>query len=294
MARAVLLKFDRAKGGTKMKTNLRVRQLQTIDELKKVQQLESKVWKMDPIPIHQTLTAVKNGGIILGAFKEEEIVAFSYGFPGFRNGMTYLCSHMLGVDPGYQKLGIGYLLKKKQREIALEMGYQLITWTYDPLESLNGYLNLLKLGGIVGEYIENQYGMMNDSLNYGLPTDRFLVEWWIDSAHVGEKRNLKSEVVSPAIKWTLNETGVPVLKDFNPTDFQHKLHTAEEIYLPIPSYFQQMKQANLDLAIDWRLKTREIFQLLLNEGRTATQLIRDEENPVSYYRFVKRSTLAIQ
>lgn len=91
-----------------MKVDLR--QLQTIEELRHVQQLESKIWKSDPIPIHQTLTAVKNGGVILGAFNEEEIVAFSYGFPGFCNGKAFLCSHMLGVDLGYQKLGIGYQL----------------------------------------------------------------------------------------------------------------------------------------------------------------------------------------
>lgn len=277
-----------------MKLDLKLRQLQTITEIKQVQQLESKVWKSDPIPIHQTLTAVKNGGIILGAFNEDELVAFSYGFPGFRNGKTYLCSHMLGVDPEYQKLGIGYLLKKKQREIALQMGYQLIIWTYDPLESLNGHLNLSKLNAIVGQYIENQYGVMDDSLNYGLPTDRFLIEWWIDSSHIKEKRNQKLKVIKSSIEWTLNETGMPLLKDFNLSDLQKKLAGEEVIYLPIPSFFQQIKQTNLDLAIDWRLKTRGLFQLLLREGWTSLQLLRDEQNPVSYYRFVKKSTLEIE
>lgn len=277
-----------------MKLDLKLRQLQTITEIRQVQQLESKVWKSDPIPIHQTLTAVKNGGIILGAFNEDELVAFSYGFPGFRNGKTYLCSHMLGVDPEYQKLGIGYLLKKKQREIALRMGYQLIIWTYDPLESLNGHLNLSKLNAIVGQYIENQYGVMDDSLNYGLPTDRFLIEWWIDSSHIKEKRNQKLKVIKSSIEWTLNETGMPLLKDFNLSDLQKKLAGEEVIYLPIPSFFQQIKQTNLDLAIDWRLKTRGLFQLLLREGWTSIQLLRDEQNPVSYYRFVKKSTLEIE
>lgn len=277
-----------------MTLDLRLRQIQTIEELRQVQLLERKIWKSDSIPIHQTLTGVKNGGIILGAFNEDTMVAFSYGFPGFRDGKTYLCSHMLGVDPDYQKLGIGYRLKEKQKEIALLMGYQLIIWTYDPLESLNGYLNLSKLNAIVGRYIENQYGIMDDSLNYGLPSDRFLVEWWIDSSHIKEKINQKLTAVKSAIEWTLNETGVPVLLDFKAHDILQKLADKEVIYLPIPSFVQQIKQTNLELAIDWRLKTRGLFQLLLGEGWTSTQLIRDEQFPISYYRFVKKSTLEIE
>ena len=55
---------------------------------------------------------------------------------------------MLGIHPDYQSMGIGKKLKEEQRKFAKEMGYDLITWTFDPLESRNAYLNVSKLYGI--------------------------------------------------------------------------------------------------------------------------------------------------
>ena len=75
-----------------------IRELKTMGELAKIGKMERKIWEMDPIPTHQTLTAVKNVGIMLAAFDEGELIGFSYGFAGFRDGNSYLCSHMLGID----------------------------------------------------------------------------------------------------------------------------------------------------------------------------------------------------
>jgi predicted GNAT superfamily acetyltransferase len=128
-----------------MRSNVTIKLLKTLEEVRDMEKLERDVWKMDPIPNHQTLTAAKNGGILLGAYAGDEIVGFNYGFPGFRSPNVYLCSHMTGVYPNYQKRGLGRLLKEKQHETALEYGYSLITWTFDPLESLNANLNLLQI-----------------------------------------------------------------------------------------------------------------------------------------------------
>lgn len=94
---------------------INIRELKTMNEMEQVQELERKVWGMDPVlPTHQTLTAVKNGGIIIGAFDGEKLVGFSYGFSGFQNGKSYLCSHMLGIDEAYRSQGIGEMLKRSQ------------------------------------------------------------------------------------------------------------------------------------------------------------------------------------
>ena len=77
---------------------IEIREIKTIEQLEQVQQLELNVWGMSAIPLHQTLTAVKNGGIVVGAYQEDKLVGFSYGFAGFREGKSYLCSHMLGID----------------------------------------------------------------------------------------------------------------------------------------------------------------------------------------------------
>src|SRR5699024_7508450 len=106
-----------------------------------VQRLENQIWVDDAIPTHQTSTAVKHGGIMIGAYIDEQLVGFSYGWPGFSKGETYFCSHNMGIDEQYRSLGIGEKLKRKQRDLARKKGYEFISWTYDPLETRNGYLN---------------------------------------------------------------------------------------------------------------------------------------------------------
>ena len=63
--------------------------LTTKEQLEQVQHLETEVWGIPPIPTHQTLTTIKNGGIMVGMFKDEELIGFSYGFPGFKNGEIF-------------------------------------------------------------------------------------------------------------------------------------------------------------------------------------------------------------
>ncbi|HEU5138789.1 MAG TPA: GNAT family N-acetyltransferase [Bacillales bacterium] len=280
-----------------MKPNMIVKQLQSLDELKEMQELERAVWGMEPIPVHQTFTAAKNGGIILGAYVNGEMAGFSYSFPGFQDGQTYLCSHMLGVDPGYQNQGLGLLLKEKQREIALGKGYTLITWTFDPLLSLNAYLNLHKLRGVASQYTENLYGAMDDSLNQGLPTDRFTVSWWIDSEHVDTDQ---TELNGPPLDknfilldFAVGECGYPLAGSLSDR-FPVKVQTGDAWYVPIPADFQKMKTSHPEWALDWRLKTRRIFQDLLDQGFNAVDLKRDIDGICGYYLFVRKEQLSIE
>src|SRR4051812_15600102 len=108
-----------------MTSTISIRRLETVPELKQVQELEIAVWQDAPLPIHQTITAIKNGGLVLGAFIKDKLVGFSYAFPGFSKGKVYLCSHMLGILQVYQGLGIGAALKQAQKEAAIKQGYSL-------------------------------------------------------------------------------------------------------------------------------------------------------------------------
>ncbi|HEX7066004.1 MAG TPA: GNAT family N-acetyltransferase [Bacillales bacterium] len=279
-----------------MTSNVTVKQLRSLGEMREMQALERTVWGMDPIPVHQTYTAAKNGGIILGAYIEGEFAGFSYAFPGFQDGRAYLCSHMLGVDPRYQKQGLGVLLKEKQRQVALQKGYSLITWTFDPLLSLNAYLNLHKLRGIASQYTENLYGSMDDSLNRGLPTDRFTIRWWIDSDHadaVGPVFNeppLNEDFILLDVR--VEESGFPVADEV-PSNLSRKIQEGNVWYVPIPVEFQKLKSANSELALEWRLKTRGIFQDLLGQGFVAVDLKRDSDGLCGYYLFVRQDQLSI-
>ena len=71
-----------------------------------------------------------------------------------------------------------------QREEALARGFELIEWTFDPLEIKNAYLNIEKLGAIARRYTINQYGITSSPLQGGLPTDRLIAEWWLKSKRV--------------------------------------------------------------------------------------------------------------
>ncbi|MDQ0268365.1 GNAT family N-acetyltransferase [Cytobacillus purgationiresistens] len=275
-----------------MNDGITIRTLKTVQELHLIQELESEVWEMNPIPIHQTITAVKNGGIMLGAFYEGELVGFSYGFPGFDHGKSFLCSHMLGIHRDHRDKGIGALLKEEQKQVAIQMGYDLIRWTFDPLQSRNAYLNLSKLNGICSDYVENCYGEMEDGINQGLPSDRFNIEWWIASEHVNETTKDEINPISP-FEWENGRDGFPRLKETERVLQSINLKD-EAILVPIPLQFQEMKEASSELALKWRIETRKIFQHLFQKGYAAISLKKDFDNGIGYMHLLRRDLLKLE
>src|SRR6185312_13828056 len=121
---------------------------------------------------------------IIGAFDGDELVGFSFSIPGTRSGHSYLHSHMLAVRTTYRNSGLGRSLKLAQRDDGLSRGFELIEWTFDPLEIKNAYLNLCRLGAIARRYNVNKYGSSSSPLQGGLPTDRLVAEWWLRSRRV--------------------------------------------------------------------------------------------------------------
>ncbi len=91
---------------------------------------------------------------------------------------------MVAVKEGYRNTGLGRKLKLFQREDAIARGYELMEWTFDPLEIKNSYFNLERLGAIARRYNVNQYGITNSPLQGSLPTDRLVAEWWMKSRRV--------------------------------------------------------------------------------------------------------------
>ncbi len=98
--------------------------------------------------------------------------------------IPYLHSHMLAVAPAYQNRGLGFALKLVQREDARSRGIQVIRWTFDPLMAKNAYFNLHRLGATARMYIRDFYGRLGSALQGGLPTDRLLAEWRLDTDRV--------------------------------------------------------------------------------------------------------------
>ena len=93
---------------------------------------------------------------------------------------------MLAVKAELRNTGLGREMKLFQRELAISEGFELIEWTFDPLEIKNAYFNLERLGAVVRRYVVNQYGITSSPLQGGLPSDRLVAEWWLGSTRVVE------------------------------------------------------------------------------------------------------------
>ena len=167
--------------------NITIRKCNGVDEFKACVGLQKEVWKFEDaelVPLRMFVVAEKVGGQIIGAFAGERLVGYVFSIPGMRAGHSYLHSHMLAVREDCRDRGLGRLLKLAQREDAIQRGYELIEWTFDPLEIKNAWLNMVKLGAIARRYSVNHYGYTSSVLHQGLPTDRLVAEWWLKSKRV--------------------------------------------------------------------------------------------------------------
>jgi len=164
-----------------------VRSYTDVEELRNFVTLQKEVWGFadsELVPLRIFSLAPKIGGQSIGAWDGNRLVGFAFAIPGTRNGCAYLHSHMLAVKAEYRNSGLGRRLKLFQREDAIVRGYELIEWTFDPLEIKNAYFNLERLGAIARRYNLNVYGITSSPLQGFLPTDRLVAEWWLKSKRV--------------------------------------------------------------------------------------------------------------
>jgi predicted GNAT superfamily acetyltransferase len=237
-----------------------VRECATLDDYKSCIEMQRRVWKFDDVditPLRSFLSARRSGGFTLGAFEESgRMVGFVHALAAFDGDLKpYFYSNMLAVEPQLQNAGIGVRLKMAQREHAMKRGISLMTWTFDPLQSRNAYLNIYKLGGVVRNYLVNYYGNQSTSaLHRGLDTDRLFVEWWIKSEHVASALagGGRSEPVAA---------------------------------VEVPRHIEEIKKRDLEEARRWQLKIRSEFQNRLAEGLYCAGFAPDPAGGNSRYLF---------
>lgn len=180
--------------------SIEIRKCSGLEEMRACVALQKEVWNftdIELVPLRIFVVAEKVGGQVIGAFEGKELVGFAFAIPGIRGGYPYLYSHMLAVRKDHRNAGLGRRLKLFQRHDALARGFELMEWTFDPLEIKNAYLNLEKLGAIARRYNLNQYGITSSPLQGGLPSDRLVAEWWLKSKRV---EALLTEGKRPAFK----------------------------------------------------------------------------------------------
>ncbi|KZE38682.1 hypothetical protein AV656_07200 [Bhargavaea cecembensis] len=250
------------------------------EETHQASELERAVWG-SATPPQQFMTAMKNGGLLIGAFIGDRAVGFQYSFAGFDGKRPYLCSHMLALLPEYRHLGLGAAMKRHQAELAREIGYDWIQWTFDPLESRNAYLNIRKLGGVVSTYWENCYGEMKDPLNAGLPSDRFRLDWWIESPRVTDGVRQPGLDEEKPYRLSFSASGQPVLEP------PGEVPDTAAFAIPVPADFQGLRKEDMALAIDWREKTRKVFTQAFRTGYVLAD-VRRKDGRLNEYVLVKK------
>ena len=172
------------------KQGITVRAVTNVAEMGACVDLQRRVWgysELDTVPDQIFVVADKTGGQVMVAYDGERAVGFALAFAAVRDGRAYLHSHMVAVLEDCQNRGVGRLLKLAQREDAIARGFDLIEWTFDPLQVKNAYFNIERLGAIARRYAPNLYGRTSSPLHAGLPTDRLVAEWWVRSQRVEDK-----------------------------------------------------------------------------------------------------------
>ena len=289
---------------TKDPISIELKALKNAEEIRPVEDLQRLVWsgsETEVVPMHMLMTIAQNGGLLIGAYDRDQLVGFVFGFLGVEHkgdqAQIKHCSHMMGVHPDYRDSGVGAKLKRAQWQLVRHQGLDLITWTYDPLESRNASLNIAKLGAICSTYKRDIYGELEDDLNAGLPTDRFQVDWWVNSQRVLKRLNSKPENrlslahylaadVRIINQTQLNEAGFPVPYQDRMDLLENTETRPKMVLFEIPANFQQIKAADLDLAHDWRMYSRVVFELFFSHGYLVTDFVfMPGKEPRGYYLF---------
>ena len=242
-----------------------IRLVRTHDEFAACEAMSRDIWgaaERNVVPRELLLTMQHNGGLVHGAFLPlGRLIGFCFGFLGMRAGQLRLCSHQLGVLPEFRGSGIGIALKQAQRYDALRQGYDLVTWTFDPLEARNAYINLHRLGCIARLYDRDHYGTMEDELNRGLPSDRLEAEWWLSQAKPGT-------ATDPQVMLHVGPNGEPIREHVD-------LGRWTTAGIGVPPDFQEVKRRSLELALRWRMESRAAFEAALAAGLVAVDFRRD-------------------
>jgi predicted GNAT superfamily acetyltransferase len=245
-----------------------IRNCQGLDELEACVQLQLETWGYDDsdvIPRKAFLVGQKIGGQVIGAFDTElpgaspnghpeSMVGFAMSLPGVKTGkgepQSYLHSHMLAVRDSYRNRGLGAQLKLEQRREALSRHIRLMEWTFDPLEIKNAHLNIHKLGAVARRYYIDFYGVSSSRLQGGLPTDRLVAEWHLDS---------------PRVMTILEGHSRAVLK------------IEERIQVPSCIYEWKASEAGRERALAVQLENRRKFQQAFSQGLAVLGFDRDAE-----------------
>ena len=248
-----------------LEKTITIREITTISEMREVEELQKEVWgvpDIEVVPYSHLAAAVAAGGVLLGAFDGNNPVGFVYGFVSYEKGQMAHHSHMLAVKPEYRNYNLGEKLKRAQREFVLKQGISIMSWTFDPLQSLNAYFNFNKFGVVSNTYFVDFYGDDAPSFLHQNSTDRLWVIW-----------NLKDEKTDSEIDFEQVKRLVQLGKD-ETLDVFNLVGDESQVAIEIPTNINKLQEENNELAIEWRKATRNAFIEAFEKGYIATGFYR--------------------
>ncbi len=259
-----------------MPDHIYIRDLRAAQDIHAVEDLQRKIWGMsdlDILPSTMIIAAIEAGGILVGAFLDDYLAGFAFAFPGIENGLPTMHSDMLGVDPAYRNHDLGCKLKLAQRDRAIAAGISRITWTFDPLQSLNAYFNISKLGAISDKYKVDFYGETSSFL-HRLGTDRLWVRWLLHSNRVTNRLNDSEQCKDPASLFDEGCFLVQTSDDLSPKINEAEVANKKNLLIEIPGDINSIMRDNLPVALRWRESVRWAFTTAFAAGFVAEDFFR--------------------
>jgi predicted GNAT superfamily acetyltransferase len=279
-----------------------IREAESEAEYHAIEEIQREAWSfsdLDIVPAATIIATQHAGGIVLGAFEEDYMIGFAYGFPALEAGRPSIHSHMLAVRPEYRNAQAGFRLKLAQRDMTLNLGLDEITWTFDPLQSLNAHLNFAKLGVISNRYIVNFYGEETSSpLHRGFGTDRLWVRWLVASERVAGRINRdenspRATTLAPDSEdfKALIQSALVVRADGRPLlaeDLGGQLRDSRCL-IEIPGNINALKEEDPASGREWREATREAFLSAIEAGFTVADFLKlDVKNSPRWFYLLAR------
>lgn len=248
--------------------------LHTMEAFASIVDLQERIWGMarqDTVSPYIMNAMIHNGGSVIAAEVDGQMVGFCLGFAGKREDEVLLWSHMAGVLPAYQGRKIGFLLKQAQRNWALEYGYDTICWTFDPLQRGNARFNFRYLGVTAHVYHVNLYGEMTDAINAGLASDRLEAHWNLNDARVvalaegAASKEYTENFPDDAFLVQLNSDAIVLCKP--------DVMKLDAYCIEIPYDLSTLKTTNKLRAIEWQLAIRQAMVFAFEKGYSADEFI---------------------
>ncbi|HEX8161413.1 MAG TPA: GNAT family N-acetyltransferase [Pyrinomonadaceae bacterium] len=261
-----------------------IRDIESVEEMGAVEELQREVWACDDIDVVPRMMlrpAREVGGTLVGAYDGARLAGFAFGFVGLEHGRLALHSHMLAVREEYRGRDLGARLKLAQRERALSRGIELMTWTYDPLQSRNAHLNFARLGVTSDDYRIDYYGDVSTSpLHRGTGTDRLWVAWRLTGERVRRKIAAPRDELERGREEL--ERARPLVRagaGGGPETFELAGGGRDALVsIEIPHDIDEVRRSDPRLALRWREATRGAFRAAFASGYAAEEFFRAGRN----------------